>query len=352
MKVLVTGGAGFVGSSLATRLKYENPNFEIVCLDNLKRRGSELNVNILRNNGIEFLHGDVRCVEDIESLGGFDLMLECSAEPSVMAGIGTSPKYLLETNLTGTLNCLEACRTHNAAIIFLSTSRVYPIATLNSLTYKEDSTRFELLENQNIPGASWYGISEDFPLAGVRSLYGTTKLASELVIAEYGANYGINFAINRCGLIAGPGQFGKSDQGIVTHWLTSHAWKKKLKYIGYGGMGKQVRDVLHIEDLYELISMQVSEIDRFNGQTFNAGGGDQSVSLLELTQICSKITGNSISISHELDDRVGDIRIYKTDNRKITKFCEWQPKRSVLKTVEDIYEWLVQNERKLKEVLM
>jgi len=153
-------------------------------------------------------------------------------------------------------------------------------------------------------------------------------------------------------LIAGPGQFGKSDQGIVTHWLTSHAWKKNLKYIGYGGMGKQVRDVLHIEDLYELITIQINEIEKFNGQTFNIGGGDQSVSLAELTQICSEITGNYLSIDYDLNERIGDIRIYKTDNRKITKFSGWQPKISVLKTVEDIHEWFVQNEIKLKEVLM
>ena len=166
MKILITGGAGFVGSNLAIEFKKSNKDIDVTVIDNLKRRGSELNLPRLKQNNIEFFHGDIRNKEDFEAAGKADVLIECSAEPSVMAGYNSSPDYLLNTNLLGTINCLEYTRKCGADIIFLSTSRVYPVKTINNLNFIEKPTRFELSKNQDVPGVSLKGFSEDFPLKG------------------------------------------------------------------------------------------------------------------------------------------------------------------------------------------
>jgi CDP-paratose 2-epimerase len=183
--ILITGGAGFVGSNTAIKLKEKYPKTNVIVMDNLKRRGSELNITRLKDKGIVFVHGDIRNIEDFEGFGAIDLIIECSAEPSVLAGIDTSPTYLINTNLTGTVNCLEVARKNKSAFIFISTSRVYPIEPINSLDYTEEKTRFTITNKQKTRGVSSAGITEDFPLSGARSLYGTTKLASELMLEEY-----------------------------------------------------------------------------------------------------------------------------------------------------------------------
>src|SRR4051794_21077618 len=213
--LLITGGAGFVGSNLAIWFKERYPDLQVTALDNLRRRGSETNLPRLREHGIEFIHGDIRNPEDLRFDGRkIDLILECSAEPSVLAGFGEAPDYVINTNLVGTINCLELARRSGADLVFLSTSRVYPVSTLNSVATEEGETRFTLDARQALPGVSEHGIAEDFPLEGARSLYGATKLCSELLIQEYGAMYGLRFIINRCGVITGPWQMGKVDQGV------------------------------------------------------------------------------------------------------------------------------------------
>ncbi|MCS6972737.1 MAG: NAD-dependent epimerase/dehydratase family protein, partial [Leptospiraceae bacterium] len=189
--ILVTGGAGFVGSHLALLFKQHYPGTKVTALDNLKRRGSELNLPRLKAGGVDFLHGDIRSRDDIFAVGKADLVLECSAEPSVLAGLDGSPDYLLQTNLVGTINCLEFARRYGADFIFLSTSRVYPIGIINSLNYHETETRFELSDEQTVPGVSRDGFSEELPLTGSRSLYGATKLASELFVEEYRVAFGL-----------------------------------------------------------------------------------------------------------------------------------------------------------------
>lgn len=349
--ILITGGAGFVGSNLALKLKADYPDANITVLDNLKRRGSELSLKRLKGAGIEFVHGDIRNREDLV-FDKVDLLLECSAEPSVLAGIGSSPDYLMNTNLVGTLNCLELARQHNAACVFLSTSRVYPISYINGLDFTETETRFEINDNQAIPGASSKGIAENFPLDKPRSLYGTTKLASELVVAEYVDTYGMKAVVNRCGVITGPWQMGKIDQGVFVLWVAKHYFKQSLSYIGYGGEGKQVRDFIHIDDLYRAIKVEVENFDEYNGGTFNVGGGLQnSVSLQELTALCEAATGNKIEITSIKEDRPADLRFFITDS---TNFLEksglsWQ--KDAQQTVQDIYEWIRGNEADLKSIL-
>ena len=241
MRILVTGGAGFVGSNLASFFKHDRPDATIVAFDNLRRRGSELALLRLRAAGVEFRHGDVRNAEDLADAGDFDLMIECSAEPSVHAGYDASPAYVINTNLTGTINCLEAVRRCGAAMIFLSTSRVYPIAGLRALPLNIGGNiagqRLVMGENAAGPGWSAAGIGTGFPMAGSRSIYGATKLASELMIEEYGAMYGLRAVVNRCGVLTGPWQMGKVDQGFMVLWAARHLFGGSLSYMGFGGTG-------------------------------------------------------------------------------------------------------------------
>jgi len=351
--ILITGGAGFVGSCLAISFKKKYPHYQIICLDNLKRRGSELNIPRLTDAGVKFIHGDIRNKEDFDSVTDkIDLLVEASAEPSVLAGIQSTPDYLLNTNLAGTINCLNFAVKNKSEFIFLSTSRVYPIERIEQINFEEQQTRFVISESQVTSGVSSKGISESFPLDGYRSLYGASKLSSELIINEYNQFYNLKTVVNRCGVLTGPWQMGKIDQGVVVLWMARHFWKKSLSYIGYGGLGKQARDMLHVDDLFRLVDIQAHEMNKYSNQTFNVGGGDEvSLSLQELTVICEKITGNKINIGKVIEDRQADIRIYITDNTKIKKISGWQPQIMPEQILQEIFEWIQDNERSLKPIL-
>jgi CDP-paratose 2-epimerase len=351
--ILITGGAGFVGSSLAISFKSKYPSYQILCLDNLKRRGSELNIPRLTESGIKFIHGDIRNREDFDSVQDrVDLLIEASAEPSVLAGLKGTPDYLLNTNLMGTINCLNFAVKNKSDFIFLSTSRVYPIGRIEQINFEEKQTRFAISESQVISGVSSIGISESFPMDGYRSLYGASKLSSELIINEYNQFYNLKTVINRCGVLTGPWQMGKIDQGVVVLWMARHFWKKSLSYIGYGGLGKQARDMLHVDDLFRLADIQAHEMNKYSNQTFNVGGGDEvSLSLQELTMMCEKITGNRIEIGNVIEGRQADIRIYITDNTKIKKISGWQPQIMSEQILQEIFEWIRNNEKNLKAIL-
>jgi len=341
--ILITGGAGFIGSNLAVFLKNKYPKTKIFVLDNLIRRGSELNLPRLKKHGIKFVRGDIRNPKDFKFSSKIDLMLECSAEPSVLAGYN-DPYYVVETNLIGSINCFEFCRKKKSDVIFLSTSRVYPYQAINNLKTRELSTRFD-----------WYtaGIDEEFTINGCKTLYGATKLSSELLLQEYCDSCGIKGVINRCGVVGGPWQFGKADQGIFTFWMLAHYFKKDLKYIGFKGSGKQSRDLLHIDDLCRLIDIQLGCLDKINGKVYNAGGGRKnSLSLIETTKICQKITGNKLKIGKDTQTRPGDIKVYLTDNKKITKELGWIPKIPPKDTLKDIYNWIRSNEKLIKEKVL
>lgn len=350
--ILVTGGAGFVGSNLAIGIKRAYPDARVAALDNLKRRGSELAPPRLRDEGVAFIHGDIRAPADLDAAGDVELVVECSAEPSVLAGYGESPRYVLDTNLAGTINCLEYARQRGAGFVFLSTSRVYPMAHLTGLAHTEGETRFELGDKQTVTGASAAGIAEDFPLDGPRTLYGATKLASELILHEYINMYGMAGVINRCGVLTGPWQMGKVDQGVVVLWAAKHVFGKPLSYIGYGGSGKQVRDILHINDLLSLVLHQIAHLKELSGSVFNVGGGRAvSVSLLELTQLCEKITGNRVDIGKVSATREGDVPIYITDTALVRDKCGWEPTRGVESILTDIVDWITANRAMLEPIL-
>lgn len=353
--IIVTGGAGFVGSNLCLRLKREFPQASIFAFDNLHRRGSELSLPRLAESGVHFHHGDIRVPSDLESLPACDLLIDCSAEPSVMAGMNGNSggtEYVTATNLLGTLHCLEFCRKHGAAFLFLSTSRVYPIEAVNNISYVESDSRFTLAQEQQLPGVSAAGIAENFSLEGARSLYGCSKLASELFIQEFSAAYGIRSIINRCGVISGPWQMGKVDQGVVVLWVARHIFGKELAYFGYGGTGKQVRDVLHIDDLYDLLSLQIQRIHSWNAETYNVGGGLAcSTSLLELTRLCQKVTDREVPIKSVVETRSNDIRMYITDCSKVGKEFNWQPSRTMPTLVEEIAAWITTHRHDLERIL-
>ena len=352
MRILITGGAGFVGSSLALSLKRDRDNLDICAFDNLRRRGSELALDRLKAHGVRFVHGDVRSTDDLAAAGPFDLLIECSAEPSVHAGYRDDPRYVLHTNLGGTMNCLEAARRHQADVIFLSTSRVYPIAALRALPLEPRAGRLEIREGAAGPGWSARGISTEFPLAGYRSMYGATKLASELLIEEYRVMYGLGTVVNRCGVISGPWQMGKVDQGVVVLWAARHLFGGRLAYTGFGGEGLQVRDVLHVADLYDLIKTQMADMARFSGAVHNVGGGHaQSVSLAELTALCRTRAGRPIPIASEPDTAGADVPYYVTDNAAITGATGWRPTRSLDMILDDVFAWLREDRERLEPVL-
>jgi CDP-paratose 2-epimerase len=351
--IWVTGGAGFAGSSLAIYLKRLWPGTEVVVLDNLRRRGSELNLARLKAAGIVFMHADIRCLEDLTTASPQpELILECSAEPSVLAGYGGSPEYLIHTNLTGCFHCLEIARRNGADFLFVSTSRVYPVRLINQLCYTESETRFELTRGQRIAGASEHGVAEEFPLEGTRSLYGMTKLAAEMMIEEYSEAYGFRYIIDRCGLLTGPWQMAKSDQGVIAQWMAWHHFGRPLRYIGFGGSGKQVRDFLHIDDFCELVADQITHFDAYHGRRWNVGGGvANSLSLREATDLCSRIAGRAQQVASSSEERPADIRIYVTDHRRVSAVNNWSPKRNAEQTLTDIYDWIRAEEETLRLVL-
>lgn len=351
-RLLITGGAGFVGSNLALALKREWPKANVLAFDNLKRRGSELTLPRLRDGGVGFIHGDVRQPDDLAAAGAVDLLIEASAEPSVHSGYNGDPTYLLHTNLVGAINCLEAARRHGATFVFLSSSRVYPIQALRALPLERTESRFVLKPDPGVPGVSAAGIGEAFPVVGHRSLYGATKLAGELLVEEYRAMYGLRTVVNRCGVLAGPWQMGKVDQGFIALWLARHFFGGRLDYLGFGGDGLQVRDILHIDDLCDLVIRQCAQFDRHSGRLYNVGGGmEMSVSLRELTRYCQDISKRQVEIGRVAETRAADIPFFVTDSSAVRQAAGWAPRRSIATLLDDTARWLVAHRDRLEAVL-
>ena len=353
-RILITGGAGFVGSRLALAFAEDAL---VTVFDNLRRRGSELNLPGLRRAGIEFVHGDIRMPDDLAALShNFDLMIEASAEPSVSAGQTGSPAYVIAANLVGTANCLEFARKKAGRFLFLSSSRVYSIASLRGIRLDETPERFEIAPDQSaigLPGVSPKGIREDFPTARARSFYGTTKLASEMLIQEYAESYGLEALINRCGVIAGPGQFGKTDQGVFTMWIACHYFGIPLKYTGFGGTGKQVRDLLHPDDLVELVKKQIQDAGRWQCEIFNVGGGREiSVSMREMTGVCREIVGKEVAVGKVEETMPWDLAVYLTDYGKVSAAYGWSPRKDIKDIVSETAAWIQNKERVLEPLFI
>jgi CDP-paratose 2-epimerase len=349
MRILITGGAGFVGSNLALALRAGLAGAEMVCMDNLYRRGSELNVPRLQAAGVQFHPGDIRDPSGFPA-GPFDFLVECSAEPSVLAGQDGSPDYLFQTNLVGAYHCLEKARQWGSRFIFLSTSRVYPVARLEAHAWREEPTRF-VWEDNGTTGISSRGVAETIDLTGARSLYGYTKLSAEQLIEEYRCAYGLKSVVNRCGVIAGPWQFGKVDQGVASLWVLAHHFGGPLSYIGYGGAGKQVRDFLHVADLCDLICEQIRDFEKWDGWLGNVSGGtSNTASLCELTALCQAIGGRRIHIASAPVNRPFDLRVFIGDCARLFARTTWRPKRDVRRIVQDTHDWVVEHAGQLAKL--
>jgi CDP-paratose 2-epimerase len=350
MKLLITGICGFVGSNLACRLRQRMPGLEIAGIDNLLRPGSEMNRAELARLGIRFIHGDLRMPSDLEAIGPSDWVIDAAAHPSVLAGVDgrSSPRQLAEHNLGGTLNVLDYCRQFKAGLILLSTSRVYSVRDLAALPVIDSNKAFQLdVAKTQSRGVTQEGIDEGFPTRQPISLYGATKLASELMAREYGHAFGFPVWINRCGVLAGAGQFGTAEQGIFSYWLHAHAARLPLRYIGFGGFGYQVRDAFHPDDLAELVLIQMERTPP-DDATFHASGGlKNSMSLAQLTDWCNQRFG---AHTPEPDHRPRpfDIPWLVMNSNAAKGALGWQPKRTLFEILDEIAEHVHKNPGWLK----
>jgi CDP-paratose 2-epimerase len=344
MKVLITGICGFTGCHLARYLIESHEGITILGLDNLSRLGSETNRLPLKRLGVQLYHGDVRVSSDLETLPIVDWVIDAAAQPSVLAGRDgkTSPRQLLEHNLLGTINVLEYCRAAHAGFILLSTSRVYSIPALTQLPLCVESSAYTLDASKPWPSAAGLdGVSESFSVEAPISLYGATKLASERLAQEYATGFQMPLWINRCGVLAGAGQFGTAEQGIFSYWLHAHSTKRPLKYIGFGGHGFQVRDALHPRDLARMVDMQLH--NGGSGKIYNlAGGKTNSMSLAQLTAWCDQHFGPHQPLA-DGSERPYDVAWLILDSNKALTETGWKPQISLNQILEEIAEHAANN---------
>jgi CDP-paratose 2-epimerase len=356
MKVFITGICGFVGSRLARWFQAASDRVSVCGVDNLIRPGSEINRSLLRSMGIEVDHADVRVAADLESLPGADWVIDAAANPSVLAGVDgrSTSRQLIEHNLAGTINLLEFAKRHQAGLVLLSSSRVYSIPPLAQLPMHIAGRTFQLDSTGALPpGISAEGIDETYSVAPPVSLYGSTKLASEILALEYGHTFQFPVWVNRCGVLAGAGQFGTAEQGIFSYWMHAHAARRPLRYIGFGGAGYQVRDAFHPDDLAELVWIQMHASHSGGERLFNAGGGAaNAMSLAELTALCDEYFGPH-SPQPDGTERPFDLPWIVMDSRKAGKHFHWKPQRRLASILDEIAchvrrhpEWLEVSEGK------
>ena len=347
MRILITGICGFVGSTLARTLLESGRGPQLFGLDNFIRPGSETNRAELKQLGVKLFHGDLRNASDLETLPAVDFVIDAAANPSVLAGVDgkSSSRQLVEHNLGGTLNLLEFCKQHRAGFILLSTSRVYSIPPLAGLKVEVRDQAYHLSETTDHPmGVGPAGVRETFATAAPVSLYGATKLASEALAFEYGETFGFPVFINRCGVLAGAGQFGRADQGIFAYWLNAWRSRQPLKYIGFDGQGHQVRDCLHPRDLGPLLEQQFAApslpvADRL----VNCAGGSQSaMSLRQLSQWCEKRFGPH-AVASDPRPRPFDIPWMVLDSAKADRIWGWRPQTPTTAILEEIARHAEQN---------
>ncbi len=326
MRILISGICGFVGSTLARAFVERGAGHTVCGCDNFIRPGSEANREALRRLGVKLFHGDLRAASDLETLPAADWVIDAAANPSVLAGVDgrTSSRQLVEHNLGGTVNLLEYCKAHRAGFILLSTSRVYGITPLTRLPLVVREGGFVLAPDTRGPGLGPEGITEDFPTMAPLSLYGATKLASEALALEYGEAFDLPVFINRCGVLAGAGQFGRADQGIFSYWIHSWRQRRPLRYLGFEGQGHQTRDCLHPRDLVPALERQfgapgLPAADRIA----NFGGGTASAcSLRQLSDWCRAQLGEH-AVAADPAPRPFDLPWLVLDTAKARRLWSW-----------------------------
>lgn len=338
MKLLITGICGFVGSTLARSLREQFPDWKISGIDNFSRPGSELNRLSLQSLDVLVVHGDLRRSCDLELLPDVDWIIDAAANPSVLAGFDgkTGSRQVIENNLYGTVNLLEHCRQRKSGFILLSTSRVYSIDALCRLPLRVYDGAFGIDTNSIVSGASAEGVSESFSTTPPLSLYGSTKLASENLALEYHHAFDVDVWINRCGVLAGAGQFGRADQGIFSFWVHSYRQKRPLRYVGFGGQGFQVRDCLHPRDLVGLIVRQMQTSNGSQPKCVNvAGGRANSMSLAQLSEWCGARFGQH-PIAGDVESRPFDVPWLILDSRSAARHWNWKVETSLGSILEEI----------------
>jgi CDP-paratose 2-epimerase len=342
VRILIAGACGFVGSTLARTWIESAAGHQLIGIDSFARPGSEVNRLALRELGVEVRHADLRLASDLEGLPDVDAVVDAAANPSVLAGVDgrTSSRQLVEHNLLGTVNLLEVCRRRRAAFVLLSTSRVYSIPPLASL---ETRVRNGAFEPETGPpaaplprGLSPEGITESFSTAPPVSLYGSTKVASEQLALEYGDAYGFPVWIDRCGVLAGGGQFGRPDQGIFAYWVNSWRRRRPLAYIGFDGCGHQVRDCLHPADLVPLIEGQLASTEPKKPRVVNVGGGRASaLSLRQLSEWCRERLFDHEVVA-DARPRAFDLPWVVLDASLAAEAWGWSPRRGTREILEEI----------------
>lgn len=346
MRILITGICGYLGSALVRHWQDGGANHTVYGIDNLSRQGSETNRALLKKAGVKVFHGDLRLASDFESLPSVDWVIDAAANPSVLAGIDgrTSSRQLVEHNLLSTINVLEFCKAKRCGLILMSTSRVYSIARLASVPMRVANAGFEPVPSMEWPvGFSSLGVSETFSRSHPVSLYGASKITSETLALEYSTTFNIPVWINRCGVLAGAGQFGHGEQGIFSYWIHSWAQKKPLKYIGFGGKGYQVRDLLHPADLLPVLDREMNDDNPSGPHVFNlAGGGENSISLAQLSEWCRNRFG-SLELGSEPKERSFDIPWLVLDCSRAKRQWQWTVARNKESVFDEIADFAVKN---------
>jgi CDP-paratose 2-epimerase len=341
MKALVTGGAGFVGSNYAYHLL--DDGFEVVVFDSLARgKGCDNNLQWLKSNPkarrLTVVKGDVNSIESLHSASkGCDILLHAAAQVSVPESV-FKPRLDFESNVLGTFNVLEAARRAESdpAVLFTSSNKVYGIPHAR-LIEKELQYDFE-----NLP----QGVDESFPLKGEEP-YGVGKAAGDMYLHAYHEQYGLRSVAFRCSCMFGPHQWGKEEQGWVAWFCIAAALGKPLNIYGDG---KQVRDLLHIDDVMHAFDLATQNLDRVKGEAINLGGGKENVaSLLETITYLESLTNNKMSLTFK-DWRPGDNKCYYTDYGKAKALMGWSPTIPWKEGVHKTLDWVQGNLRAVEAV--
>lgn len=331
MRILITGGAGFIGSNIAER--YLKKGCEVSILDNLSRKGSEKNLEWLRGLGkIDFHRVDLSDADAaagaIERCSGPDIIFHMAAQVAVTTSVA-DPRSDFNANALGTFNLLEAVRRQglDPAIIYASTNKVYGEMTDLAVTEKGGRYRYASVDE---------GIPESRQL-DFHSPYGCSKGCADQYVIDYGRIYGLKTVCMRQSCIYGPRQFGVEDQGWVAWFTIAAALGKPVTIYGDG---KQVRDVLHVNDLIDLFDLAAANIDSVKGNAFNVGGGPENqMSLLELLTMLEEISGRGIQPTYEAW-RPGDQKIYVSDIQRVKKELGWAPGTPKQEGIRMLWEWV------------
>jgi len=330
MQILITGGCGFIGSNAAVRFLELGHN--VTVLDNLSRPGARINLVWLQERpSFEFVEGDVRDaqqVQDVIGAGKFDVVLHLAAQVAVTTSV-TDPRTDFDINIAGTFNILEAVRLASPETVVLnaSTNKVY--GKLANVPLEEGATGYSC---PSLP----LGVPETQPLE-FYSPYGCSKGAGDQYTMDYSRIYGLRTATLRQSCIYGYRQFGIEDQGWVAWFIIAQVLGKPITLYGDG---KQVRDVLFIDDLVDLYLKAIDSIDRIPGQAFNIGGGaSNAISLVEFLGILGEISGRPVEFGHGTW-RPGDQLYYVSDIRKAARELGWQPAVNAREGILKLYEWI------------